>query len=173
MNKIRKPGEHPGKARIPGIRPISTKEIRNKRRLEKLMSDTPSFISEKLQKIEEEYSNATDLATVLHALNRISLQNAQGFVDKANETESDVEKVNLLHRCIIALLKILEDAENKLHLVTLKYQHEVELLNSMAAELSLGVEKTSVEIEGKTEVDEDEANSTEEPAEETVEEATE
>ena len=169
MNKIRKPGEHPGKQRIPGTRPISTKEIRNKKKMERYMSDTAGFISEKLEIIKENYSSSVDLFGVLSQIKKAILAQAEASIKKVNNTEDQEEKISILHQCIVGIVDTMDLAEQNLRLNSLRNQHEVSLLNSLLSELAEATE--ALKEEGST----DETAEPEEttiPEEVEVEEAT-
>ena len=137
MNKIRKPGEHPGKGRVPGVRPISTKETRNKQKMERMMTDTPSFISERLRKIEENYSNSMNVFGVVKEIKEAAFTQAESSVAQVNNSKDDVEKIKILHQCVLSILDTLDLAEQRLSMIKLKYQHETELLKSMYSELDV------------------------------------
>jgi len=175
MNKIRKPGEHPGKGRIPGIRPISTKETRNKKRWEFLMSDTANFISKKLQKIEENYSASTNLFQILNTIKKVVTEQATNSVEQVNNTEDLEEKIRILHNCILTILSFVEQSEQNMQLGTLRYQHEVALLNSMTKELDALVKQPGDEKELQVQeveelsTNEEENDTTEETEEEAAE----
>ena len=134
------------------------------------MSDTASFISEKLQRVEEEYSASTDLFGILGALGQTFQHTAQDFIDRANAVEKDSEKIEILHGCIVTLLQALEQTNQSARMSSLRYQHEKALLNSMAAELSIPEEEEGEE-QSEEEFVEDEEEAT--TIEETPEDATE
>ena len=136
MNKIRKPGDHPGKGRVPGVRPISTKETRNRKKMERLMSDTASFVSETLRKVEEEYSSSMNLFTILAELRQTSFDQAEYSIAQVNKSTDDLEKIKILHQCIISIVNTIELKEQAIRMLKLKHQHETLLLNSMSTELS-------------------------------------
>lgn len=134
------------------------------------MSDTASFISEKLQKVEGVYSASTDLFGILGALSKTFQQTAQSFIDRANSTEQESEKIEILHRCIVTLLAALEQTDQAARMSTLRYQHEAALLNSMAAELSVPEEEEAgEEVVDESMEDEEEVVATEETTEDATE----